>query len=349
MSEKTEQPTPKKLRDARAKGQVPYSKDFTKAMLTVALLGYIVLRGDAITSQMQSLMLAPAAFLHLPFYDAVGAMAGQMRSDALGLLVPFLLIVLGVGIFSDVLQVGFALAFEAIQPSAQKIDPTSNLKNIFSRDNLVEFIKSSLKVTLLSVIVYHIIASSLPGLVALPQVGIASTGTAAAVMLKALVIPVGIAYFIIAAADLVWQRYSHHKELMMSHDEVDREYKEMEGSPEIKRHRKDLHRELLENESVERSRVASALVTNPTHYAIALYYQAAETPLPVVIAKGENELAQRMIEAARQAGVPIMRNVPLAHALWAEAEVDQFIPSSQVAAVAEVIRVVLKLRDEGRL
>lgn len=349
MSEKTEQPTPKKQRDAREKGQVAYSKDFTKAMLTVALLGYLVMRGETVATQMQSLMLAPAAFLHLPFRDAVAGVYGQMSTDALALLTPFILIVLIVGIASDVMQVGFALAFEAAMPSAEKINPAANLKNIFSKRNLVEFIKSLVKVIVLGAVVIHIVRASLPGLVTLPSAGISSTGVASGILLKALLIPVGLVFFAIAGADLLWQRYSHNKELMMSKDEVDREYKEMEGDQDVKQHRKSLHRELLEEDSVDRSRSASVLVTNPTHFAIALYYVQNETPLPLILAKGEDHLAQRMIEAAREAGVPIMRNVPLARALWAEGTADAYIPSSQIAPVAEVIRVVLAMRQEGKL
>jgi len=349
MNEKTEQPTPKKERDAREQGQVAYSKDFTKAMLTVALLGYIVFNGESIAEQMQSLMLAPAAFLHLPLRDAIAGIYGQMSTDALALLVPFIVIILVVGIASDVMQVGFALAFEAAMPSAEKINPVENLKNTFSKRNFVEFIKSLLKVIVLSVVVIHIVRSALPGLVTLPQVGISSVGFASGVLLKALLVPVGVVFFVIAGADLLWQRYSHKKELMMSKDEVEREYKEAEGDQHIKHHRKSLHREMLEGDAVNRSRTASVLVTNPTHFAIALYYVRDETPLPLILAKGEGNLAQRMIDAARQAGVPIMRNVPLARALWAEGDADQYIPSSQIAPVAEVIRVVLNMRHEGLL
>ncbi|AHB07180.1 type III secretion protein [Pandoraea pnomenusa] len=349
MSEKTEQPTPKKQRDAREKGQVAYSKDFTKAMLTVSLLGYLVMRGDVITEQMQSLMLAPAAFLHLPFREALAGIYGQMSTDAMALLAPFILIVIIVGMASDIMQVGLVLAFEAAKPSGDKINPATNLKNIFSKRNLVEFIKSLIKVIVLGVVVMHIVKSSLPGLVTLPSAGVSSVGIASGILLKALLIPIGFVFFLIAGADLLWQRYSHNKELMMSKDEVDREYKEMEGDQDVKQHRKSLHRELLEEDAVERSQSASVLVTNPTHFAIALYYVQDETPLPLILAKGEDQLAQRMIDAARRKGVPIMRNVPLARALWAEGSVDQYIPSTQIAPVAEVIRVVLNMRNEGRL
>jgi type III secretion protein U len=124
----------------------------------------------------------------------------------------------------------------------------------------------------------------------------------------------------------------------MSKDEVKREYKEMEGNPEIKGKRRQFHQELMNQNTTQRVRKASVLVTNPTEIAVALYYDAEETPLPLVLAKGEGDLARRMIAIAKEEGIPIMQNIPLARGLYADAEVDQYIPSSLIEPVAEVLR-----------
>ena len=147
-------------------------------------------------------------------------------------------------------------------------------------------------------------------------------------------------YVVIALADFGYQRFAYKKDLMMSKDEVKREYKESEGDPHIKGHRKHLHQELMMSGMVEKTRKASVVVTNPTHFAVALYYDDDKTPLPIVLAKGADLIAKRMIEIAREEGIPVMQNIPLARALYANAQLDQYIPSDLLEPVAEVLRVV---------
>jgi len=132
----------------------------------------------------------------------------------------------------------------------------------------------------------------------------------------------------------------------MSKEEVKQEYKEMEGDPHIKHKRKHLHQEMVMHGATGQARKASVVVTNPTHLAVALYYEPDETPLPLVLAKGEGTLAEAMMQAAREAGVPVMQNIPLARALMAQAQPDQYIPSELIEPVAEVLRLVRKLAAE---
>jgi type III secretion protein U len=152
---------------------------------------------------------------------------------------------------------------------------------------------------------------------------------------------------IIAAFDYFLQYRQHMNGLMMSKDEIKREYKEMEGDPHIKSKRKQFHQELLMEDTSGRVRKSSVLVTNPTHIAIAILYDAEETPLPMVLAKGEGYLAERMIAIAKEEGIPIMQNVPLARSLHAEAPVDQYIPSSLIEPIAEVLRWVQSLQENN--
>lgn len=165
--------------------------------------------------------------------------------------------------------------------------------------------------------------------------------------MKALAISVGIAYLAIAAADYFFQRYQHTKQLRMSKDEVKREYKESEGDPQIKGKRRQLHQELIANSQVQRTRKATVVVTNPTHLAIAIYYQEADNVLPTVIAKGEDHVAKRMIALAREEGIPVMQNIPLARAIYADVPVDRYIPPDLIEPMAEVLRWVKELKDQG--
>lgn len=345
--EKTEQPTQKKLRDARRKGDVAHSKDFTQTLLVIALLGYMWLNGTNLKEGFSRLVLAPAPVTGIEFELAWPIVLQTVMHEAIQLVLPFLLIVLFIGAFAEFLQVGVVIAFEKLKPSGKKLNVVTNLKNVFSKKNLVEFLKSFLKISLLFVLVFLVVRDALPELVRLPYSGIAGVEMAISSLLKVLLINIALGYAVIAIADLAWQRFQFRKGLMMTKHEVKQEFKEMEGDPLIKSKRKHLHQEMAMQASVAQTRKASVVITNPTHYAVALYYDDDETPLPVILAKGEGALANQMIEAAREEGIPVMRNVPLARALIEEGELDQYIPDRLIEPVAEVLRLVRELAERG--
>ncbi|WP_139057555.1 EscU/YscU/HrcU family type III secretion system export apparatus switch protein, partial [Candidatus Ichthyocystis hellenicum] len=157
-------------------------------------------------------------------------------------------------------------------------------------------------------------------------------------LVKKFTIIIALVYFVISIFDLIFQKMNLQKQLMMSMDEIKREFKEMEGDPRIKSKRKQLHRELMSNKSIKRSKQSNVVVTNPSHLAVALYYKEEETPLPMVIAKGKDDLAYAMVDAAREVGVPIIQNIPLARALMERVPVDEYIAGDLIEPVAEVIR-----------
>ena len=345
--EKTEQPSAKRLREAREKGDVAHSKDFTQTVLILALFGYMLGNASGLLESLQRILLIPASLAGMPFDIAIKTALDATLREALALLLPFLLIVLVIGMFSEFLQVGIVLAFKKLIPSGQKLNPASNLKNIFSKKNLVEFLKSGFKIAFLTILVVLVVRDALPQLMSVPHSGLSGLQTGVGSMLRTLLVNVAVAYTIISLADFVWQRMQHRKQLMMSKEEVKQEYKEMEGDPHIKGKRKHLHQEMVMQGAVQSARKASVVVTNPTHLAIALYYDQDETPLPIVLAKGEGTLANEMMRAAREAGVPVMQNIPLARALMAQAQPDQYIPSELIEPVAEVLRLVRKLAAES--
>lgn len=343
MSEKTEQPTAKKIRDAREKGDVAKSKDFTQTVLVIAIFGYLLANGSNLVDELGKIILLPFPFLHADFNASVNVLLDDFAQEAFSFLMPFLLIVLVLGIFSETVQTGLLISFEALMPSAKKLSVVANVSNIFSKKNLIEFLKSCLKIAVLSAVVYSLVLESLPLLMHVPYYGMAELGAVFGEIIKAMIIKIGLAYAVISFADFAWQRYDYNKKLMMSKDEVKQEYKGMEGDPLIKSQRKQLHQEMLQNDAVQQSRKATVLVTNPTHLAIALRYDEGETPLPLVLAKGEGALAQKMIDAARESGVPVMQNIPLAHALFNDATINQYIPSELIEPVAEVLKIVRDL------
>ena len=340
MSEKTEYPTAKKLRKAREDGQVAHSKDFTQTVLVVAIFGYMLGNAEYLLRTFGEMMLLPASLLGMGFEDAVDVLASELVKTAIAIVLPFLGIVIGLGLFVELLQTGMLFSVKAMMPSAKKLNVVANVKNIFAVKNLVEFLKSNIKIVFLSALIYVLLKGALPKLMSLPEAGVTGVGVALSMLLKSMIINISVGYAIIAAADFAWQRYQHIKGLMMSMEDIKQEYKEAEGDPHIKQQRKHLAQELSQQGAVNNTRKASVVVTNPTHLAIAIYYDKEATPLPVVVAKGEGTLAEMMIRAAREEGIPVLQNIPLAHALMDTAALDQYIPSELIEAVAEVLRLV---------
>lgn len=347
MSEKTEQPTSQKLRKAREDGQVAKSKDLTQTVLIVALFGYMLSNSENLVRQFSEIMLLPASVLSMRFEDATNLVMTRLLWAGVEIMMPFLLIVIGLGIFIESVQSGMLISFKAMMPSAKKLNIITNIKNTVSIKNLVEFLKSTVKIIFLSVLIYLVLRDALPNLMTLPGGGISGVGVSVGVLLKVMIVNIAFAYTVIALADFAWQRYQHTKGLMMSKDEVKQEYKQSEGDQHIKHKRKHLHQEMMAEGAVNSSRNATVLVTNPTHLAVALYYDKEKTPLPVVLAKGEGALAERMIAAAREAGVPVMQNIPLAHLLTDLAQLDQYIPSELIEPVAQVLRLVLDMGENA--
>jgi type III secretion protein U len=346
-SEKTEQPTAHRLREARKDGQVAKSKDFTQVLMLGALFGYTLAASDDIVREFVALMTAPAKVHGLEFHAALAIVMSQAVHSVVWLFVPYLLIVIVGGILAEASQTGVLFAFKMLVPKGDKLNPVTNLKQIFSMKNIVEFVKSLFKVVLLSLIVAMVIRDALDALVKVPAAGIAAVGQALYELLKTLTIQTFVAYLAIALADFAWQRHSYIKGLMMSMEEIKQEHKQLEGDPHVKGHRKELAKEIAMGEGVKKSAKASVVVTNPTHLAIALFYEEQETALPVVLAKGEGAIAAAMVRVAREAGVPVMQNIPLARALMATAQIDQYIPSELIEPVAEVLRAIRRLA-EGR-
>ncbi len=343
--EKTEQPTEKKRRKAREDGQVAHSKDFTQTVLVLALFGYMLADAPAILRSLGQMMLMPVDLMRLPFEEAIDVAIRRLFREGVLLLLPFLLIVIVLGLFVEMLQTGMLFAIKSLKPSGKKLNVANNVKNIVGKKNLVEFLKSNIKIAVLSAVVYSILSNDLGTLLTLPQAGVVGVGVAVGMLLKGLMVQVAVAYAIIAAFDFVWQRKHHTKELMMSKDEVKKDFKEAEGDPHIKHQRKHIHQGMLQEGAVTRAREASVVVTNPTHLAIAICYEKDVTPLPVVLAKGEGAVAQRMVDAAREAGVPVLQNIPLAWALMETAPIDQFIPGELIEPVAQVLRMVKDMQD----
>ena len=324
-SEKTEQPTPKKLRDARKKGQVAHSKDVSSTAILGGLFAYLVLGGPWIFYQCQELIRFPAMVYDQPFEIAMQAVCKFTMIKIAMVTLPALGVVFIVGVGVNFIQSGPLLVLEPVKPDLKKIDPISKLKQMFSLKNLIETLKSIVKLVFLSILLYIVMRESIPDLLGIPMIGTDGMLAVIGNIFFRVVIYTMFAYVVIAAADYFFQRWQYTKGLKMSKAEVKQEYKEMEGDPTIKSKRKQLHQEMAMSDRMDNVRKSSALVTNPTHLAIAIFYEEGNTKLPMVLAMGEDLIAKRMIEVAREADVPVMQNIPLAWNLYENAEIEQYI------------------------
>jgi type III secretion protein U len=338
MSDKTEQPTAKRLRDAREKGQVPKSQEIPSAAIVLALVSYLTLRAESIFQMLsETLSLSFSAALQ-GWDNGLVQIVPAVIGCALSILLPLLVLIIVVSIAANMAQIGFLFSIKSAMPKLENLNPSKWFKKVFSKKGLFELFKNVLKIVVLGIVVWRVLVSHWRDLFQIPTGNLRSMwvlmgGTAWDLAINAVV-----AFAVLAVMDFFWERFNFTKDNMMSKDEVKREYKEMEGDPHIKSKRKQLHQEMASQNATGNVRRAKVLVTNPTHYAVALDYEEGVTPLPVILAKGEGLLAQRMIAVAKEEGIPILRQAPLARALYDEGTENAYIPKDLIGSVAEVLR-----------
>lgn len=346
MSEKTEDPTPKKLRDARQKGQVAKSQDVTTAALTVSIFVAIAALWPWYVDEIEALIILPVSFLDQPFENAAHELMYAIVMKILLLSAPILAVSFVVALAGNFAQVGFMLTLQPVMPELNKLNPFEKAKQMFSMKNIVEFLKSAVKVTVIGVLIYIVTKDSLDPLTRIPYAGESGVLGSLKPMLSILAINITLVYIALAGVDYFFQKYQHIKGLKMSKDEVKREFKESEGNPEIKGKRKQLHQEMVMHDTTERTRKASVVVTNPTHLAIAIYYNEQDNQMPKVLAKGEDHLARRMVQVAKEEGIPVMQHIPLARAIWENVDIDRFIPADLIEPMAEVLKWVKEFHEQ---
>lgn len=339
---KTEQPTPKRLRDARRDGDVPRSADFTGFAGTATGVVALVIMGSWMFERIKRFvtLTTTADFRTLQNANVMIGWTRLLFHELALISIPVVCVVAVVTLLAGGLQVGAVFAPKAITPKLSRVSPLTGLKRIFSMRTLIELVKVSVKFCALGGAVWLLCSHLMPVLFTaqyLPDSGILPLATQMVGRLAWTAVGV---YAVFAAFDLWYQRMEYRRRHRMSKDEVRREHKEMEGDPHVRAMRRQLQHELSLQQMLENVRTASVVIVNPTHIAVALFYEQALTDLPVVVAKGEGEIARAIREAAEEAGVPILRDVQLARRLNESAPVDQFIPSDFIEPVAAVLRWV---------
>lgn len=335
---RTEKPTPERLKKARKDGDISKSKELTSTVLVLVWLVMLWLMWSSIARNLSLLVEGAFAAMNEPFEIAAPRLGKAAFDAVLWICLPLLFGAVFVGLITEFLQAGPVLAFKKAKPDLKHINPMSGLKKIFSKDNLVEVAKAIIKSSALIAIFVAVLFQFLPQLVTQPYAPPSVMGALLWSSSMRIGVWVIFIFFFLAVLDAFYQRFSFMKKMRMSMRDIRQEVKENEGDPYIKGRRKQLHQEWAQQNMLSSVRRSSVVVTNPTHLAIALYYEPGETDLPMVIAKGEDYEAKLIREAAEEAGVPIMQNVELARGLYERAELDDYLPSEFFEAVAELLR-----------
>ena len=346
--EKTEEPTAKKLEDARKEGQVAKSKEIANGLGLLALFLLLkIMVGSIGTSFLESFSMV---YNRIPVIcklnggtSPMGDISMLLRTVMLRLLIillPVLLIGFAVAFVSDLFQVKWRPTSKPLQPKFSKLNPLNGIKKIFSAQSLVELVKSVAKILLIALVTYSYIKNKSGLLYALYDMSMMQAVNLIGETVIELGIRISAIYMIIAGADFMYQKYKFKNDMKMTKQEVKEEYKNAEGDPEIKGKIKARMREASQRRMMQAIPKADVVITNPTHYAVAIRYDTEVAPAPIVVAKGSDYLAQKIKQIARENNVEIVEDKPLARMLFANVDVDKQIPPELYQAVAEILAMV---------
>lgn len=343
--EKTEAPTPKRIKDARQKGNVARSEEVVSiGVLLVAVLGMRWL-GPQLWDNMQVFLhegLGQATSEELTPQAATMMMRHIFLQGLLALL-PMLGMLALAGIAFNVAQTGLLLSGQSLKPQFNRVNPGAGLKRLFSMDGLVRLGKSLAKFAIVAIVVYITLKSQFAEIVGLQQFGVGEGTSRLARMGFDIALYSTFALFIMALLDYAWQRRRHIKQLMMTKEELKQEMKESDGDPQIRAAVRRRRQQLM-NRMIAAVKTSDVVVTNPTHFAVALKYDPVTMQAPMVVAKGQDHLAFRIRDVAMKNGVPVLEEPPLARALHKSVPIGQYIPAHLFHAVAEVMAWVYAIR-----
>lgn len=343
--ERTEPASPRRLEEARARGQIPRSPELATFALLIAGGTGMALLGGHLVESLERVVAAGLTLDRDAAFRPELMMARLREAGEFTILsfVPYLLLLAGVALAAPLLLSGWVFTFEAVAPQFSRISPLKGLARIFSTRGLVELGKAVGKAAIVGTVATIVLVNELE-----PILGLSAESSRSAVghlgeLLLLTFLTVAGAMALIVLIDVPYQLWSFGKQLRMTKEEVKREYRETEGDPQVKGRIRQLQREQARRRMMAEVPKADVIVTNPTHFAVALRYRESAMRAPMVVAKGSELVAARIVELGRASNVPILRAPPLARALHAHAELGQEIPGALYTAVAEVLAYVFQL------
>ncbi|MBQ9590932.1 MAG: flagellar biosynthesis protein FlhB [Butyrivibrio sp.] len=353
-AEKSEEPTAKKLDDARKEGQVAKSQEIATAFSLLAFFlllrfgyGFLGENFENIFSRVYNSIpnVARTYDGHLPI-SYISSILINALLTMMFICAPFFIVGFLVAFLCDLIQVGYKPTTKPLQPKLSKLNPISGMKKIFSTRKLFELFKSIFKLVIMAVVILTYFPGRKESIFLLYDMPLKQAIGLMGNFIIELGLRIAVYYMILAVVDLIYQRRKFHKDMMMTKQEVKDEYKNSEGNPEVKAAQKRRMMQASRRRMMQQLPQADVVITNPTHFAVAIKYDAEVSDAPIVIAKGADYMAQKIKEVARENDVEIVENKPLARMLYANVEVGEMVPPELYKAVAEVLAYVYHLKGK---
>jgi flagellar biosynthesis protein FlhB len=345
----TEPATPKRREEARKRGQIPRSRELVGALGLLAVVAALRFLGPSLWENLSRELqhyLQGASRADLQIAD-IQLLVGGVWVRHLFLIAPVLGVAMLVGIAANFLQVGVLFTADPLLPRWSRLNPGAGISRLFSLQAFTELAKAVLKIAIVGAVAYSTVRADVKALFSLGEQGIAPFAAGLAGMTTGLLWRSGLALLVLGGLDYVFQRWQHEQSLKMSKTEVKEEAKQQEGNPKIKARIRSMQRELSRRQMMAAVPKATVVITNPTHFAVALTYERGKMPAPQVVARGAGYLAQRIKALTKEAGVPIVEDKPLAQTLYRHAEVGEFIPATLYQAVAQILAYVFSLQGKN--
>lgn len=348
MSDKTEEPTPKKKKDARKQGNIAKSAEVNKAMTFIAILVVIYMMSGSIISELQGFIvnILSGDFSMTMNDNTIKILMFKVMMSFMKIVLPISLIIMVFGILGSLIQTGLFFSMESLKPKFSKLNPLTGLKNMFSMKAIVNLIKSMVVICIMIYLGYSFMSKNFEGIIKSGDIYLPYMFNIVLDLIKSILTSITLAVAVVAALDYGYEKFSHKKGLKMTKQEVKEEYKQMEGDPHIKGKIKQKQRQMANQRMMQAVPSSTVIVTNPTHISIAIRYEQGKDTTPIVVAKGVDEVAFRIREIAKSHDIPIIENVPLARIIYKEVDIDQEIPEEMYKAVAEVLVAVYKIKNK---
>lgn len=347
-SQKTEEPTPKRLEESRNKGQVPLSREMNNwVMLLAGTIVVVAMSGTVMSdlAKILSSMFSNSYQLH-GAAGGLGKVLGDLFLEVFYILGLPVLFLMAAAFLAPFVQIGPMLSLESIKPSISKISPVAGFGRLFSMRSLFEFFKGLLKISIVASVSYIILSPFYDTIEHFVGASVPQMMDELKMLFTRLMTGVLVVLFILALIDVVYQRMEHMKKLMMSRQEIKDEYKQTEGDPQMRARLRQLRMEKAQQRMIQSVPEADVIITNPTHFAIALKYDSEKMDAPVCLAKGTDAVALRIREVANENKITIVENKPLARAMYDMVEIGEMIPEEHYKAVAEIISYVFRLKGK---
>jgi flagellar biosynthetic protein FlhB len=349
MSEKTEAPTPKRINEMRSKGQVVRSQELNTAIILIT--GVLILSGPGgtVVNDLKNMLVVSIGSLpSLSNTNISAAYLTRTLNDIISTLIPSLgmimIVFLVMGAGTTLLQTRFLFAAKRMAPDLSRLNPLNGLKRIFSSHGLMELGKASLKLLVVGFFAYDFLNANVNSLMVLGRMSLGDGIMQWAGLASSLGMRIASAYLVLAFLDYIYQRWNFNKSVKMTLEEVKEEYKQSEGDPVIRGRIRAQMRRLARMRMMQNVHKATVVITNPTHLAIAIEYASDRMNAPKVLAKGAALVAQRIIQIAKDNAIPVVQNIPLAHAIYDNVEIEQEIPPELYTAMAEVLAYVYRVQ-----